>query len=221
MTRALSWLLLSLVLLGLAACAPAVQDTRPKLAIVNAPTEDRERGLAERFITFLRREPEAALFGFSSESALRYQENYRDLTGSRAPLQAAFIARSQGAAYAVMVGFVSDLRLSDLSYRNGVLSVEIAVAGRARAILVDPESAQARGTFTSSPQLRYVVRRLNLDLPEGVTPESREGRAILEQAAAEVLRTLQLDAHERIFDGALTELASPVAQTVASLLTTK
>ena len=206
----------------LTACAPALQGEassgRPSLAVVNGPSELRERGLAERFVGFLQGEPEAQGLGFASPSALRYQERYRDLTGSRAPLQTAFIARSQGAELGLLVGFRAVLSVADLRYRDGVMTVRFGLAGAVEATLVDAASAEVRGEFRSSPQLLYVVRRIELELPEGLRPDSPEGRAYLERRARELGQDLEVDARERLFDDALLELSSPVAQTVGSIL---
>lgn len=217
MKRALL-LALGILCLALAACVPAAQDTRPQIAVINAPAELREPGLAERFVAYLGRQPEAAAFGFSSRSALRYQESYRDLGGSRAPLQAAFIARSQGAAYAVMVGYLPSLDLADYGYRQGVLTVKVAVAGQLQAVVVEPESAEVAQRFTSGLRATYVERRTEFSLPEGVSPESDEGRRLLREAALKVRDEIVLDAKEGTFDSALPTLAQQVAGFLAARL---
>jgi hypothetical protein len=100
------YVLIASLMLLMVGCVPGVRDTRPKVALINAPTEYRVTGLAEDLETLVKEQP--TTFGFSRASALRFQESSRDMYGSRAPLQAAFIARSQGAVYAVMVGFENE-----------------------------------------------------------------------------------------------------------------
>lgn len=208
---------LALALL-LVACLPGVEDARPQLAVVNAPSEVRLPGAAERLVQLLADTPEAELFGFSSASALRYQERYRDMTGSRAPLQAAFIARSQGAAFAVMVGLEIDKFLFDYAFDGRQLEVDIDLVARVRAQLVDAEAAQVRGRF-ASPRERVQVRTEEaFTLPEGVLPRSPEGRELLEQQAQAVVKAYEPSA--ALFEVSLSEVAAAVARTVASILTT-
>lgn len=209
---------LALLALLLAACVPVAQDTRPHLAVLNAPSELRLPGAAERLAQLLEDMPEAELFGFSSGAALRYQESYRDMTGSRAPLQAAFIARSQGAAFAVMVGLEIEKFLFDYAYDGQRLEVKIDLEARALAQLVDPETAELRGRFESPRELVQVRTEEAFSLPEGVSPRSPEGRELLEQQAQAVVTAYEPTAS--LFEVSLSEVAVAVADTVASILTT-
>ena len=99
MKRLIVWL----SLLALTACVPADQTARPQIAVVNAPTDLRFPGLADAFAATLEKKV-GRTFSFSPAATLRFQETHNDMFGDRAPLRTALIARSQGAAYAVMVG---------------------------------------------------------------------------------------------------------------------
>jgi hypothetical protein len=206
------------LLLVVAACAPAAQDSRPRLAVLNAPTEVRAAGAAEQFTALLAPLPEAAAFGFTPRASLRYHETYRDMQGERAPLQAAFAARAVGAAYAVMVGLELTRDLLDYRYAAGELTVWLEVRGRAVAQLVDPATAQVRGRYASQPvTARFSVRETFL-LPDGATPESDRGREALRRAARSLAERAEVSADLPALRAALAEVAPPVARTVASLV---
>ncbi len=104
MTRLLRFLLLFVMLVVLlAACAPAAGDARTAVVLVNAPAEHRVSGLAESLQGLLERDPAAGLYRFAFPASARFQETHRDMFGRRAPRQAYLIARNLGARYAVMV----------------------------------------------------------------------------------------------------------------------
>jgi hypothetical protein len=211
---ALLWLVL-LLILG-TSCVPVVQDTRPKVAFLNAPTEYRVLGLAEELESLIREE--LTTFGFTRSSPLRYQESHRDMYGSRAALQAAFVARSQGSAYAVMVGFENDGDAVRTSLNGIKLELTLNLKGRAVASIVDPETAKILGTFESSEINAKVYQTVTLDLPEGLSPLDPRARAILEQQAEDAKRR----ALERFLDEnarePLGELVSPLARELSRLL---
>ncbi len=173
------FLLVTLFLFVIAGCVPVVQDTRPKIAFVNAPTESRVNGLAENLVDLIQQQ--ATPFGFSRSSALRFQETHREMGGSRALLQAAFIARSQGAAYAVMVGFENRGEVVRSSLNGTRLELTLRFDGRAKASIVDPTTAEILGTFSSSQVSVEQYEDVTLVLPNGLSPLDPRVRAILAQ----------------------------------------
>ena len=93
--------LLTFVLLT--GCVPQLEDTGPSVALINAPAEGRISGLADKLESRLTQQGPLA-YDFTSSSRVRFGETHRDMSGSRAALQAAFIARTYGAEWAVMIG---------------------------------------------------------------------------------------------------------------------
>jgi hypothetical protein len=206
-----------LVLLVLTGCVPALRDAHPKVAFINAPTESRVSGLAEDLETLIKKQP--TTFGFSRASAIRFQESSRDMFGSRAPLQAAFIARSQGAVYGVMVGFENEGEVIRSGIEGNELELTLNLKGRARASIVDPVTAEVLATFVSSEVVTKQYETVTLDLPEGLSPLDPRARSILEQQAE--------DAKERALerfleDNAkqpLNELVVPLTNELTTLIT--
>lgn len=209
---------LVLLFFVLSGCVPAVGDTRPKVAFVNAPTENRVKGLAENLVSSL--QGQETPFGFSRSSALRFQETHRDMYGSRAPLQAAFIARSQGAAYAVMVGFENDGEIVRASLDGNKLELTLRLDGFARASIVDPITAEVLATFDSSKVTAKQYETVTLALPEGVGPLDPRAQAILRQEA----ETEKEGALERFLEEnakvPLSEIAQPLADELSRLVIT-
>jgi hypothetical protein len=196
---------LTLFLFAATSCVPVVRDTRPKVAFLNAPTEDRVLGLAEELESLIREEP--TTFGFTRSSPLRYQESHRDMYGSRAALQAAFAARSQGSAYAVMVGFENEGDAVRTSLNGTKLELTLNLKGRAVASIVDPTTAKVYETVT-------------LDLPEGLSPLDPRAQAILEQQAEDAKER----ALKRFLDDyakePLSELVDPLTSELSRLIPT-
>jgi hypothetical protein len=168
-----------LALFFLVACVPALRDTRPKVAFVNAPTDKRVTGLAETLETLIK--VQTTPFGFSRSSALRFQETHRDMYGSRAPLQAAFIARSQGALYAVMIGFENDGDVLRLGLNADRIELTLKLDGYTRASIVDPTSAEVLATFDSSTVTAETHEVVTLALPQGITPLDPKAKPYIEQ----------------------------------------
>jgi hypothetical protein len=197
------------ILIALTGCVPAFRDTRPKVAFINAPTESRVSGLAEDLETLVKEQ--ATTFGFSRASALRFQESSRDMFGSRAPLQAAFIARSQGAVYGVMVGFENEGEVVRSGIEGTQLELTLNLTGRARASIVDPVTAEVLATFVSSEVVAKQYETVTLDLPEGLSPLDPRARSILEQQAE--------DAKERVLERFLEDNArQPLNELVNPLI---
>lgn len=209
------FLLLLVVLFILTACVPVVRDTRPKVAFINAPTESRVSGLAEDLEGLIKEQP--TTFGFSRSSAIRFQETARDMFGSRAPLQAAFIARSQGAVYAVMVGFDNEGDVVRYSIDGTRLELTLSLKGRAEASIVDPTTAEVIATFVSSEVVAKQYQTVALELPEGLDPLDPRARSILEQQADDakdraVERFLEDNARQP-----LSELVAPLTNELTTL----
>jgi hypothetical protein len=201
-------ILVSVVLFVLTGCVPALRDTRPKVAFINAPTESRVAGLAGGLETLVKEQP--TTFGFSRASAIRFQESARDMYGSRAPLQAAFIARSQGAVYAVMVGFENEGEVVRSGIDGTRLELTLNLKGRARASIVDPVTAEVLATFVSTEVVAKEYETITLDLPEGLSLLDPSARAILEQQAE--------DAKERVLQRFLEDNArQPLGELVVPL----
>jgi hypothetical protein len=209
---------LTLLLFAATSCVPVVRDTRPKVAFLNAPTEDRVLGLAEELESLIREEP--TTFGFTRSSPLRYQESHRDMYGSRAALQAAFAARSQGSAYAVMVGFENEGDAVRTSLNGTKLELTLNLKGRAVASIVDPTTAEVLGTFESSEVTAKVYETVTLDLPEGLSPLDPRAQAILEQQAEDAKER----ALKRFLDDyakePLSELVDPLTSELSRLIPT-
>jgi hypothetical protein len=209
---------LFLVLVAVSGCVPAVQDTRPKIAFVNAPTESRVNGLAETLQTTL--QTQETPFGFSRSSAVRFQETHRDMYGSRAPLQAAFIARSQGAVYAAMVGFENDGDVVNSSLSGNKVTITLKLNGRAVASIVDPVTANVLASFTSSVITAEGYETVTLDLPEGISVLDPRAQAILVQEVEDAKDRALERFLEKYAKEPLDEVAQPLADELTRLVAT-
>jgi hypothetical protein len=144
------WFLIGIVLFCLTACVPQIQgDTRPSVAVINAPTDFRVEGLADKLETELKRNSAPNSYSLVSRSRVAFQETHRDMAGSRAPLQAAFIARLFGAEYAVTIGAPVFEREVDEFTVFGTLKREITTEVQLEAVIVDPVTANVLATYTS------------------------------------------------------------------------
>jgi len=203
------------VFLFLVSCCPVQQNAAPKVAVLNAPSENSIVGLAEQFQTDLVKQPEAVSFGLSSRGALRYQETHRGMSGSRAPMQAAFSARSQGALYAVMLGFDADKTVTDSELIDNRLEITLKVTGQLKATIVSAREARVLGTFSSPTFTKNQREIYTFDLD----PESAEGRAKLKELRQEALDDPLSAFSGANFEDALEDLAQPVAAELARLVT--
>ncbi len=184
--RTLAFLLLLFVL---AACVPAVttaEPDKPTVALINAPTELRVDVLADELELALRADPASAAYDFSRSFSVRFQETHRDMYRSRAPLQAAFIARVLGADYAVMIAaplYEREVKLLDFPFA-GKRKINITVELQAQ--IVDPETALVLASFRS-PEIR-TLRIESVDLPL----LSKEDDPDFERAREEALQDLAM-----------------------------
>jgi hypothetical protein len=216
--RRFSWIALATLLL-LAGCAPALKSGKPSVAVINAPTEARVPGLAESLQGLLAKTPEASAYTFSTDAAVRFQETHRDMTAGRAPLQAAFIARSLGAAYAVMAGAPHDTHIVSHSFAGTKLRLTLELSGRAQAQIVDPESAKILDTFRSSPFSAHWSTVIQLPLsPESQASNPAAWEALREKLAQEAeARALRKFVTDKL-KPPLSEIAGPLSQALAKLL---
>jgi hypothetical protein len=146
-----AWFSVGIVLLFLVACVPQTQgDTGPSVAVINAPADFRVEGLADKLQTELERNSAPNVYSFVSRSRVAFQETHRDTAGSRAPLQAAFIARTFGAEYAVIVAApVFEREVHEFTF-FGTLKREITTEVHLEARIIDPATAEVLATYTSS-----------------------------------------------------------------------
>jgi hypothetical protein len=146
----IAWFLLGIVLLLLTACVPQTRgDAGPSVAIINAPTDFRVEGLADKLETELKRNSAPNVYSFVSRSRVEFQETHRDMAGSRSPLQAAFIARAFGAEYAVTIGApVFEREVEEFTF-FGTLKREITTEVQLEAVIIDPVTADVLATYTS------------------------------------------------------------------------
>ncbi len=207
--------LVLLFLLVLTGCVPTSQATRPRIAVVNAPTELRLPGLADAFAAALERKV-GGTFSFSPANTLRFQETHNDMSGSRAPLRTSLIARSQGATYAVMVGLQGDKTARPVALNADVLEVEVTLTGRLQATLVAPDSAEVLGSYVSPEFATRVTQTVPLELPDGVERDSPEGRKTVERQV-EAVRQATLP---RYSDESLKKPVRELADRVAAELVT-
>lgn len=205
----------------LAACAPTTQDggspTTPQIAIVNAPTEARIAGLAEALQQNL--SAYAQDYGFIRPNRLRWQESHRDMYGSRAPLQAAFIARATGAEATVMVGVVGNgLQLVSYQLVRDRLFLDFVLSGTLRVGLVDPKTADIVFSASSQPFTARVTEKITIDLPKNgvVSNELLEQYVKKVEGEARAQAIKQLLQHD--LRGPLAEVTQPLAHALEALI---
>src|SRR5690606_23830944 len=183
--RRATWLALPALLtaLALAACAPSARDeSRPVVAIMNAPAQSAVRGAAE-IVHEVLLDDEGRSFDLVSSFTMRFLESHTDLFHSRAAPSAARIARNQGAHLAVMVGAPVLQREVSLSRDERSRRVDVSLALEAQ--VVDPETAAVVQTLRTRTHQRPRAEAHAAPLPDpasGVTrhallPPAAPGRA--------------------------------------------
>lgn len=136
------------LLLVALACAPTVSEgqERTVLAVMNGPAEARLPGTAEdvqgELLSLLR-----GAYRFVPNSTMRFRETHMDLYRSRADGNAAQIARSEGAALAVMVG-APLLEREVREGAGGLRYVDVRVVLEAR--LIRPDDANVIAVVRSN-----------------------------------------------------------------------
>lgn len=175
-----------LAALALAACAPSARDeTRPLVAIMNAPAQSAVRGAAEIVQDVLFAD-EGRTFDLVSSFTMRFLESHTDLFHSQAAPSAARIARNQGADLAVMVGAPVLERDVSLSRDEASRLVDVSLALEAQ--VVDPETAAVVQTLRTRTHQGSRVEANDVPLPD--PSDDITVQALLEDAAPELARSL-------------------------------
>jgi hypothetical protein len=156
---------LLIIFLLLGGCVPQLEDSGPSVALINAPAEGRITGLADKLEARLLNDG-ALGYAFTSSSKIRFAETHRDMGGGRAPLQAAFIARTYGAELALMIGSPSykrevfEFTLFKTPKRKIITQVQLEV------VIIDPVTAEPRSTYSSQLYTAVRVETIDGDLIE-------------------------------------------------------
>jgi hypothetical protein len=175
-----------LAALAFAACAPSARDeTRPLVAIMNAPAQSAVRGAAEIVQDVLFAD-EGRTFDLVSSFTMRFLESHTDLFHSQAAPSAARIARNQGADLAVMVG--APVLERDVSLSRDEASRRVDVSLALEAQVVDPETAAVVQTLRTRTHQGSRVEANDVPLPD--PSDDITVQALLEDAAPELARSL-------------------------------
>lgn len=175
-----------LAALALVACAPSARDeTRPLVAIMNAPAQSAVRGAAEIVQDVLFAD-EGRTFDLVSSFTMRFLESHTDLFHSQAAPSAARIARNQGADLAVMVG--APVLERDVSLSRDEASRRVDVSLALEAQVVDPETAAVVQTLRTRTHQGSRVEANDVPLPD--PSDDITVQALLEDAAPELARSL-------------------------------
>lgn len=192
----MKYLVMLLSLVVLSACVPqALHVTSGRYIVLNAPAEQRAPGLADSLQASLSRQL-APDIGLVRRSVASYQENYRDMVRDRAPLQAAFAARSQAAEAAIMVG--APLLIRDVTvYRIGTFERrEVYLRLQLQMQLIDATTAEVIMVFTGS---RYeAVRNESTRQALVELQDDPDYQQLREQAIAELSPTLATALESRV-----------------------
>ncbi len=100
-------------------------------------------------------------YTFTASSKVRFAETHRDMSGSRAALQAAFIARTYGAEFAVMIGAPTyEREVLEFTFFK-TLKRKIISQVQLEVIIIDPVTAEP--LFSYASQLYSAVRVETID----------------------------------------------------------
>ncbi|MGL4609847.1 MAG: hypothetical protein ACRCYY_09205 [Trueperaceae bacterium] len=180
------------------ACVPQTQEnttenTTSSIVIINAPTDIRAEGVADKLQTALQAHSAAGSYDFVSRSRVEFQETHRDMAGSRAPLQAAYIARTFGAEYAVIVAApVFEREVEEITFQRS-LRREVETEVQLEARIIDPVTAEVLSTYTSAVYTGFRVERFTEG--EDIVEESEDPdlNAEIESAVNEIAPGLATD----------------------------
>ena len=210
---------LVLVVSLLAACVPvAERQDLPLVAVVNAPSENRVDGLAARLQTFLDEDIASNGYRFMRVAAVRQQEAMRDMFAERALLQTAFIARSRSGSLGLMVGVVGTVFIDDVDVFTDEVRIRYSTSTYLDMGIVDAATAELVWAHQSPSFSLYDERYFDLNLPEGLDPESPEGaKEITKQVKAfrESITLRSLSASTGLFDKELKALTPLIATELA------
>jgi len=147
-----------------AACVPQTQSEGYQVAVINAPTEARVEGLAERLEATLAR---YGYSGFTSSSRMRFVEHSREMHGYRAVLSSALIARTVGAEYAVFVGApVYERQIEEITPIDSFIKVlHISTKLRLEAVIVDPVTAKEIARYSSRTYIGERIEPIDAKIP--------------------------------------------------------
>jgi hypothetical protein len=133
--------------LALVACAPAATSGgQPLIAVLNGPANGRIAGSAALLESEMRAQGPLP-FAFVNDAAMRFAEGHNDLFHDRAVTAAGRIARSYGAAYAVLIGAPTLTRDVTVSKDGSARWVDITL--RMEAEVVDASTNQVVAHFES------------------------------------------------------------------------
>lgn len=177
-----AWLAGALLVL-LAACAPTVETEpdRPVVALINAPADQRVSEIAGALQEEVLAVPGCCRFSFTRTAPVRFQETHRDLFGSRAPGNAAALARNLGARFAVMAS-ASRFERTVLEEDDAVRELEGEV--QIQATVLDAQSGESLGTVNSFAFRRSWTTDASADLPEA--EEDPKMLALVDEAVADL-----------------------------------
>ena len=148
----------------LAACIPQTQSTGYQVAVINAPTEARVAGLAERLESSL---VNYGYSGFTSSSRVRFLERNREMHSYRAVLSSAFIARTVGAEYAVFVGApIYERQIEEITPIGSLIKVlHISTKLQLEAVIVDPVTAKEIARYSSRVYMGERIVPIDAKIP--------------------------------------------------------
>lgn len=183
-------LLIICLTLVLASCVPQLEDTGPSVAIINAPAEARITGLADKLEARLLQSGPLG-YDFTISSRVRFAETHRDMGGSRAPLQAAFIARTYGAEWAVMIGAPTYTREVLEFTLLGTLKRKIFSQVQLEVKIVDPVTAEVMSTYGSKLYTSVRVETVDGELIE--KDEDPDVQALIDKALVDIVPVVKQD----------------------------
>jgi hypothetical protein len=175
-----------LAALVLAACVPAARDeTRPLVAVLNAPAQSRVEGAAELVHDTLQSD-EGRQFDLVSSFSMRFLESHTDLFHSQAAPSAARIARNQGAHLAIMVAAPVLERNVTLSRDEASRRVDVSLALEAQVV----EASTASVVQTLRTRTHQGSRLEANDAPLPDPEDDITVQALIAEAAPELARSL-------------------------------
>jgi len=183
-------LFILLICLALGSCVPQV-NTFTQVALINAPENNKVKGLAAQLERAVKRNLAPGEVGFVPASRVRYQEQARDLRGSQAVSQGAIVARVFGAEYSALISAPIYERsvFTFRAFRSEKRSVTTQV--QLEVILVDAASADVTATYTSQLYVRTRLESTKEDLPDKEDDPDLE--ELLQKGLGDIGRPLATD----------------------------
>ncbi len=179
------------------ACIPQSQSSAYQVAVINAPTEARVVGLAERLEASL---ASNAYSGFTSSQRLRFIERSREMHSYRAVLSSAQIARTVGAEYALFVGApVYERQIEEITPVGSLIKVlHISTKLQLEAVIVDPVTAKEIARYSSHSYIGERIVPLDAKIPNkeddpNIKEAIRNALADISPSLARQLQSLRAD----------------------------